>query len=237
VGASPSVALPICGAELGHYLHCRIGCGRRSLPFPATTEAETPDSRWDSAFLSIFPRCYSSVRAAPVSARYEVTNVEEIQEARKAQDEHFKSRSTTEKGEGVYATRSFMAGETVMEGVIEEVLSGNSVHASQIGENTYVLHGGLVPMVNHSCDPNCGIRVNETGAHDFAAIRDIKANEELTFDYAMRNYSVDNFPKICRCGTQICRGKITGWKDLPPERKAAYAGHIAPYLLDLDAKA
>ena len=166
-----------------------------------------------------------------------MTNLEKIQEARKAQDEHFESRATDEKGEGVYATRSFMAGETVMVGVIEKVLSGNSVHASQIGENIYVLHGGLVPMVNHSCDPNCGIRVNETGAHDFVAIRDIKANEELTFDYAMRNYSVDNFPKICRCGAQICRGKITGWKDLPPERKAAYAGHIAPYLLDLDAKA
>jgi hypothetical protein len=171
------------------------------------------------------------------SARYEVTNLEKTQEARKAQDEHFELRATAEKGEGVYATRPFMAGETVMVGVIEKVLSGNSVHASQIGENIYVLHGGLVPMVNHSCDPNCGIRVNETGAHDFVAIRNIKANEELTFDYAMRNYSVANFPKTCRCGAQICRGKITGWKDLPPERKAAYAGHIAPYLLDLDAKA
>jgi hypothetical protein len=164
-----------------------------------------------------------------------VTNLEETQEARRTQDEHFELRATAEKGEGVYATRSLMAGETVMVGVIQEVLRENTVHTSQVGENTYVLHGGLVPMVNHSCDPNCGIHVNETGAHDFVAIRDITANEELTFDYAMRNYSVDHFPKTCRCGAQVCRGKITGWKDLPPERKAAYAGHIAPYLLDLDA--
>ena len=50
-----------------------------------------------------------------------MTNSEQIQEARKAQDEHFELRATAEKGGGVYATRPFMAGETVMVGVIEEV--------------------------------------------------------------------------------------------------------------------
>ena len=54
-----------------------------------------------------------------------------------------------------------------MVGVIKEALNGNHSHASQIGENEYVLHAGLITKVNHSCDPNCGIRVNETGAHDF----------------------------------------------------------------------
>lgn len=166
-----------------------------------------------------------------------MTNLQTTQEAYRDQSERFELIETAEKGEGVYATRSFLGGETVMVGVIEEkVLSGNTVHASQIGENSWVLHGGLVPLVNHSCDPNCGIHVNETGAHDFVAIRDIKAGEEITFDYAMRNYSVEHFPKTCRCGAQICRGEITGWKDLPRERKAAYAGHIAPYLLAHDAK-
>lgn len=150
--------------------------------------------------------------------------------------EYFELRETVERGEGVYARRSFTVGETVMVGVIEEVLSENSVHASQIGENTYGLHGGLISKVNHSCDPNCGIRVNETGAHDFVAIRDINVGEEITFDYAMRNYSVDHFPKTCLCGAKKCRGKITGWKDLSPERKQAYEGYVAPYLLDLDAK-
>jgi hypothetical protein len=36
------------------------------------------------------------------------------------------------------------------------------------------------------------------------------------------------------CGAAACRGTITGWKDLPPDRKAAYQGLIAPYLLDLE---
>jgi hypothetical protein len=148
----------------------------------------------------------------------------------------FELRKSSEKGEGIYATKSFKVGDLVMVGVIKEVLSGNNSHASQIGENEYVLHAGLISKVNHSCDPNCGIRVNETGAHDFVAIRNISINEEITFDYAMRNYGVDYFPKKCMCGSKRCRGRITGWKDLPEERRKEYEGFEAPYLLALDAK-
>ncbi len=148
----------------------------------------------------------------------------------------FELRESAGKGEGVVATRSFKAGETVMVGFIKKMLDRNHSHASQIGENKYVFHAGLTSKVNHSCDPNCGISVNETGAHDYVAIRDIVVNEEITFDYAMRNYGVDYFPKQCICGSERCRGRITGWKDLPDEWKNKYEGFVAPYLLELDAK-
>jgi hypothetical protein len=107
---------------------------------------------------------------------------------------------------------------------------------SQIGENKFVLHDGLITKVNHACDPNCGIRVNETGGHNFVAINEISVNEEITFDYAMRNYMIDYFPKECMCGSKKCRGRITGWKDLPDEKKKDYEGFAAPYLLELDAQ-
>lgn len=148
----------------------------------------------------------------------------------------YELRSTPEKGEGIFATQSFRTGDTVMIGVIKEVLDDNHSHASQIGEHEYVLHDGLINKVNHSCDPNCGVRVNETGAHDFVAIRNSRVGEEMTFDYAMRNYGVDYFPKQCKCGAKGCRGQITGWKDLPEDRKKVYEGYAAPYLLALDAK-
>ncbi len=151
----------------------------------------------------------------------------------KTKDE-FELRVAGEKGEGIFARRSFSTHEIVMVGIIEKVLARNHSHASQIGENKYVLHAGLLRKVNHSCDPNCGISVNETGAHDFIAMRDIAVNEEITFDYAMRNYGVDYFAQQCICGSERCRGKITGWKDLPDERKHTYKGFIAPYLLELD---
>ncbi|MHB8793424.1 MAG: SET domain-containing protein-lysine N-methyltransferase [Thermoleophilia bacterium] len=148
----------------------------------------------------------------------------------------FELRVTDGRGEGIFSTRSFKTHEIVMVGMIDKVLDGNHSHASQIGKNDYVLHAGSISKVNHSCDPNCGISVNETGAHDFVAIREIIADEEITFDYAMRNYGIGYFPKQCGCGSKGCRGEITGWKDLPEERKKYYEGFVAPYLLELDAR-
>jgi len=148
----------------------------------------------------------------------------------------FELRKSSGKGEGIFATKSFEVGDIVMVGVIKEPLKGNHSHASQIGENEYVLHAGLITKVNHSCDPDCGIKVNQTGAHDFVAIKEIGVNEEITFDYAMRNYIIDYFPKKCMCGSKRCRSTITGWKYLPDEKKKEYEGFVAPYLLELDAK-
>ena len=151
-------------------------------------------------------------------------------------DDGFELRVSDKKGEGIFATKSFKTNETVMVGRIKKKLDKNHSHASQIGKNEYIFHAGLINKVNHSCSPNSGIRINETGAHDFVAIREITINEEITFDYAMRNYSVDYFPKQCMCGSEICRGRITGWKDLPDEWKKIYEGFVAPYLLELNAK-
>ncbi len=148
----------------------------------------------------------------------------------------YELRKTVGKGEGIFATKCFKAGETVMIGKIEKKLYKNHSHASQTGEKEYVLHAGSITKVNHSCHPDCGIHLNETGAHDFVAMKDIKVNEEITFDYAMRNYGIDFFPKHCMCGAEECRGVITGWKDLSDKKKKEYAGFVAPYLLALDKK-
>jgi len=124
------------------------------------------------------------------------------------------------KGGGVRATRGFDAGETVMVGVLEGEVARNDSHATQVSRTKWARHGGLGPKVNHSCSPNCGVELNETGACDFIARKPIATGEEITFDYAMRNYEIEHFPG--------------GWKDLPEERKAAYDGLVAPYLLEID---
>jgi hypothetical protein len=137
-------------------------------------------------------------------------------------------------GDGVLATRAFAAGETVMVGFLTGPLAGNDSHATQVGPQRWARHGGLGPKVNHSCDPNCGVRLNAGEAFDFVARRPIAAGQELTFDYAMRNFTVDHFPAICLCGAAGCRGSVTGWKDLPAARKAAYGDLVAPYLRAMD---
>jgi hypothetical protein len=152
-------------------------------------------------------------------------------------DDGFELRMTGNRGEGVFATRSFEVGETVLVGRIDRELDHNHPHASQIGEGRFVLHGGFIPKVNHSCESNCGIRPNASDAHDLVARKPIILGEEITFDYAMRNYSVEYFPAHCRCGSCHCRDHITGWKDLPAQRKVDYRGFVAPYLISIDKKA
>jgi uncharacterized protein len=144
-------------------------------------------------------------------------------------------RSPDGAGDAVVATRAFAAGETVMVGFLVGALTGNDSHATQVGPDRWARHGGLGPIVNHSCDPNCGVRLNDGQAFDFVARRSIDAGQEVTFDYAMRNFTIDHFPTVCLCGAAQCRVSVTGWKDLPAARKADYGDLVAPYLRAMDA--
>ena len=60
----------------------------------------------------------------------------------------YELRGTDDRGEGVFATRSFQIGETVMIGVIECEVDRNHSHASQVSDDRFVVHGGLIPTVN-----------------------------------------------------------------------------------------
>ncbi|MGA7419426.1 MAG: SET domain-containing methyltransferase [Acidimicrobiales bacterium] len=138
------------------------------------------------------------------------------------------------KGDGVLATRPFATGETVMVGFLVEALAGNDSHATQVGPARWARHGGLGAKVNHSCDPKCGVRLNDGQAFDLIARQPIGVGEELTFDYAMRNFTIDHFPAVWLCGAERCRCSVTGWKDLPAAFKAEYDELVAPYLRTMD---
>jgi hypothetical protein len=154
-----------------------------------------------------------------------------------APDEGVELRCTADgRGDGVLATRPFATGETVMVGFLVGMLTGNDAHATQVGPECWARHGGLGPMVNHSCDPNCGVRLNAGQAFDFVARRPICAGQEVTFDYAMRNFTIDHFPAVCLCAAARCRGSVTGWKDLSAARKDDYGELVAPYLRAMDDK-
>ncbi len=148
----------------------------------------------------------------------------------------YELRKTATKGEGIFATKPFKAGETVLIGLIKKVLDKNDSHATQIGEHTYARFAGLFTKVNHSCSPACGVKVHKSGHHALVAMKDISIDQEITLDYAMRNYTIDFFPGNCTCGSQQCRGKITGWKDLPEGKKQEYKDFVVPYLFELDQK-
>lgn len=78
--------------------------------------------------------------------------------------------------------------------------------------------------INHSCDPNIGIR----GQITLIAMRNIKAGEELTYDWAMEDPG--GWKMKCNCGAKNCRKIITGkdWKNPKLQRK--YKGYFSAYL-------
>lgn len=85
------------------------------------------------------------------------------------------------------------------------------------------LHNG--EFFNHSCDPNTGFKSEIC----LVAMREIRAGEELTFDYAMCTTS-DFGNMKCDCGSRNCRGYIKGddWKI--SELQERYRGYFQPYI-------
>lgn len=78
--------------------------------------------------------------------------------------------------------------------------------------------------LNHSCDPNLGMR----GEITFVATRDIHAGDELTHDWAMTDD--DDYSIECNCGTSNCRKILTGKDWQRPDLQKRYAGYFSPYL-------
>jgi uncharacterized protein len=77
---------------------------------------------------------------------------------------------------------------------------------------------------NHSCDPNLGMR----GEITFVAMRDIRAGEELTHDWAMTDD--DDYSIECKCGARNCRKIVTGKDWRRPELQKRYAGYFSAFL-------
>ncbi len=87
--------------------------------------------------------------------------------------------------------------------------------------------------LNHSCDPNTGIK----GRVTMYALRDIAANEELTIDYAtIEGDERWELPSECLCGSKSCRRKISSVHTLPPERFKEYLPYVSTYFKKLYAK-
>ncbi len=77
---------------------------------------------------------------------------------------------------------------------------------------------------NHSCDPNIALR----GEITFVAMRDIRAGEELTHDWAMTDD--DDYSVECNCGASNCRKTLTGKDWQRPDLQEKYAGYFSAYL-------
>jgi hypothetical protein len=135
-------------------------------------------------------------------------------------------------GKGVFALQDIAEGETLIE-YVGEVISWeeaqdrhphdpkdpNHTFYFHVNEDKVIdaLHGGNSSRwINHSCDPNC--EADEENERIFIkALRNIKAGEELNYDYGLiidEPYTkklLAEYP--CWCGAKNCRGTLLSPKD------------------------
>jgi uncharacterized protein len=88
-----------------------------------------------------------------------------------------------------------------------------------IGDGSTVIDGhGTAMFINHSCDPNCETEEIE-GKVWIIAIRNIRAGEELTYDYNL--YDGDEDEALCNCGAKSCRKTMYAPEEIGRRLRAA----------------
>ena len=134
-------------------------------------------------------------------------------------------------GEGIFATQDIPKGKIVviMKGKLYREVQKTKTEAmtnpNMVGISKDLWMDPVFPIVkmNHSCKPNLGMR----GKVLFVAMRNIKAGEELTFDYSISEESPWEIK--CYCGAPQCRRIIRSIHYLPLKTFKRYLPFIPKY--------
>ncbi len=143
-------------------------------------------------------------------------------------------------GRGLFAVRPIRRGAVVAikggsvldRAALARVRSRVAWSYIQIGDGTYIGATSRRQVranklfLNHSCEPNVGIR----GEITFVAMRDVAAGEELTYYWAMEEDGAGR--TRCRCGRPRCRRVLSGRDWRRPELQRRYRGYFSAYLAD-----
>lgn len=137
----------------------------------------------------------------------------------------FEVRQDSPFGRGIFAKASIVPGEIIckMAGpliTLKEFFDKyewNFSNPLQVGEDLYIDLLEPYVCVNHSCDPNAGIRNNGI----LFAIKNISVGDEIFIDYSTVTDDV-TWEMDCECGSKICRKKIGDFQTIPHDRKEFY---------------
>ncbi|MFW6011121.1 MAG: SET domain-containing protein [Desulfosalsimonas sp.] len=149
-------------------------------------------------------------------------------------------RTSELEGRGVFAVTeiekdevvAIKAGHIITSDELSEITSSVGDYALQIHDGLYLGPRSkdelerMTIFINHSCNPNVGF----LGQIVYVAMRKIEPGEELCHDYSMER--TDDYSLECRCGSDYCRGKITGddWKR--PDLQERYGNRFSSYILE-----
>ena len=83
--------------------------------------------------------------------------------------------------------------------------------------------GSMARFINHSCAPNCEVRMVKVHGTPrmavFAGENGIMTGEELTYDYNFDNFGTTKQP--CYCGASNCRGTLSKRLNAAEQKKQA----------------
>lgn len=143
-----------------------------------------------------------------------------------------KVRRTKKFGKGVFAIKDIRKGEVIAEfdGEIydddfEPWTNDLYNHTIQFGRTLWRDSKGVARLINHSCDPNCGIR----SLFKVVAMRAIKKGEQITWDYEMTEKN-PTWRMRCKCGAAECRKIIGNYSNMPRKIRKKYGTYISAWL-------
>jgi uncharacterized protein len=141
-------------------------------------------------------------------------------------------RKTSKYGKGVFAIETIHNGEVIasFDGKVWEGETSWSDdvrdHAIQFAPNRFRDSKGIARLINHSCEPNCGIKKY----FNVVAMRTIYPGEEVTWDYEMTE-NTKTWSIKCQCGSKTCRKVIGAFSNMPAHVRRAYKGFISDWLV------
>ncbi len=135
-------------------------------------------------------------------------------------------------GKGLFTSKDIKEGEVafVMKGPKIKYHPNNKEEACELpnivglSEDLYIDPISPYVYINHNCEPN--LAVSDDGV-SYVAIRNIKAGEELNFDYSISEYS--DWEMDCACGASKCRKVIKSIDKLPKDFFSKYFPLIPAY--------
>lgn len=115
------------------------------------------------------------------------------------------------KGNCLVSLNSIKAGKAFHQISEYEIITSPTRTSIQINKHEHIEELSRLAYLNHSCDPNIFIDLNQM---ELCALRDIKPGEELTFFYPSTEWDMST-PFQCLCGSSQCLKRIGGARHLP----------------------
>ncbi|MDP1629110.1 MAG: SET domain-containing protein-lysine N-methyltransferase [bacterium] len=97
-------------------------------------------------------------------------------------------------------------------------------HVIQFSKNNWRGSNGIARLINHSCEPNCGIK----DLFKIVSMREISPREEVVWDYEMTENHT--WRMECKCGHSSCRKIIGAYDNMPQNVRGKYGDYISEWL-------